>query len=326
MYFRCTIKFMKNFLKSIIFILVVISIGMLINTLTNSNKQSNNFSDGISGFKGIGFFVSNPNDNLHSQIIDWDMKDDYKYSFNNKTGTDLNCNLNVFVTGTQIKLLNTETKDIEYNYKFSIENNEVKEIPVSLLIDDLPDGSYICNFNIVTDYDKYAVDNSEKKVWTSSNYTYMVGIKNNNTTIVPPQSPIVDFQDEFIKETMDYSQFIVNNNKIDFENNSPPKNYIEAPANSIVEVPLIIGGGPTTESLVYATLDNTQILLNNSTNLIYKLKENLASVANVEIQVPEKTGKYELILFSINNFTNKYIDDLSNVKLSTSQRITLISK
>jgi|GEM_PF-5324986 hypothetical protein len=316
----------KKFLQAILFFILIISIGMGINiymfkdnisptVATNSNEE----------IKGCGLFIANKNNNTHNQVIDFTNIDDYSYHLINKTGKDLECNLNVFINGNQIKLLNKESGNTDSNIKFSIKDNENKEIPIKLCLDSLPKGSYIANFNIVTDYNDYAVYN-EQKVWVDSTYNYTVAIKNDDTVLSIQEVTDGNQEKDYIENIPDSSQLIPNYSKEEFKEGSTPKNCIEADAGSIIELPLILGGSDITESLIYATLDNNQILLNESKTLIYNLIENNASETKVKIHVPDKTGKYELLFFSLSNFRNLDIYDFGGIRFSTSHRITLVSK
>lgn len=282
---------------------------------TNSNEE----------IKGCGLFISNKNNNIHNQVIDFTHIDDYSYNLINKTGKDLECNLNVFINGNQIKLLNKESGKTDYNIKFSIKDNENKEIPIKLCLDNLPKGSYIANFNIVTDYNDYAVYN-EQKVWLNSTYNYTVAIKNNDDAVSIQEATHGNQGKDHIGNIQDSSQFIANYSKDEFEEGATPKNYIEADSGSIIEIPLIMGGSDTTESLIYATLDNNQILLNESKTLIYDLIENTASETKVKIHVPDKAGKYELLFYSLSNFRDVDINNFGGIRFSDSHRITLVSK
>ena len=293
--------------------------------MTKDNTSSTVTTNSDEEIKGCGLFISNKNNNIHNQVIDFTHIDDYSYNLINNTGKDLECNLNVFINGNQIKLLNKENGNTDYNIKFSIKDNEDKEIPIKLCLDNLPKGSYITNFNIVTDYNDYAVYN-EQKVWLNSTYDYAVAIKNNDDVLSIQEGMHGNPGKDYIENIPDSSQFIANYSKDEFEEGSKPKNYIEAEASSIIEIPLIMGGRDTTESLIYATLDNNQILLNESKTLIYDFIENNASETKVKIHVPYKTGKYELLFFSLSNFRNLDINDFGGIRFSTSHRITLVSK
>lgn len=319
MHFKCIINTMKKFLKAILFIIILISISIIINMYLNKSNVNNKNKP-----TGLGLFISNKNNSIHNQVIDYTHIDDYTYNLNNQTGKDLDCNLNVFMNGKKVKLLNNENGTIDYNIKFSINNDENKKIPISLKLDDIPKGSYIVNFNIVTDYDKYAIDNPEK-VWQSSTYNYTVAITNNDNTLSIPSVDNIK-SNQISIENVEYSQFIANYSEDEFKANSSCKNYIEANTGSIIEIPFILGGCDTTEMLVYGTLNNNQILLNNSDILVYNLVKNTAIVDNIKIQVPDKSGKYELLFYSFNNFRNVDINDFGGINFSKSHRITLIAK
>ena len=43
----------------------------------------------------------------------------------------------------------------------------------------------------------------------------------------------------------------------------------------------------------------------------------------MKIKAPSQSGKYELLFYSVNNFTNTNINDYAQLKYSTSHRITL---
>jgi len=316
----------KKFLQGILFFILIISIGIGINRyMTKDNTSPTVTTNSDEEIKGCGLFISNKNNNIHNQVIDFMNINDYSYNLINKTGKDLECNLNVFINGNQIKLLNKDSGDTDYNIKFSIKDNENKEIPIKLCLDSLPKGAYIANFNIVTDYNNYAVYNKQK-VWVDSTYNYTVAIKNNDNVLSIQETTHGNEGKDYIENILDSSQLIPNYSKDEFEEGSTPKNYIEADAGSIIEIPLILGGSDITESLIYATLDNNQILLNESKTLIYDLIENSANETRVKIHVPDKIGKYELLFFSLSNFRNLDIDDFGGIRFSTSHRITLVSK
>lgn len=296
--------------------------GIYINKESISTEVSTNPTGEL---KGMGLFIANKNNDIHNQVIDFLHIDDYKYNLTNKTGKNLNCNLNVFINGKQIKLLNKENGNTDYNIKFTINDTESKDIPIKLCLDNLPQGAYIANFNIVTDYDKYANENTEK-VWNDSTYNYTVAIINNNGNLSIQDTNNIKVGDNYIENMPDMRQFIVNYTKSEFEAGELPQNNIEANAGSIIQVPVILGGKDTIESLLYATLDNEQILLNDSAVLRCNTERNKVSIFNVNIHVPDKIGKYELLFYSLSNFKDVDINDFGGLEFSPSYRITLISK
>lgn len=312
-------KIIKKLITFILFVSISISIGLIITNISKSGDKQTNNTDGL---KGLGLFISNKNNNIHNHIIDYSHLDDYKYTFINNTGKDLDCNLNVFVNGKQISLLNTNNGQSDLNFKFSVNNDDSIDIPIKLILDNLKAGSYIVNFNIVSDYDKYAVD-TEDDVWLTSCYNYTVGIENNSKVLDISEAKTPLKSNEIIDNMKNSSQFIVNYSKLDFENGSKPLNYIKASSNTTITIPIVIGGSDATNSLIYATLDNKQIKINDSDVIVCNLKENIASVINLNLTVPNKPGKYELLFYSLNNFINSNIENYGDLKFSQSHRITL---
>ncbi|WP_252238769.1 hypothetical protein [Clostridium sp. VAP51] len=317
---------LQNLIKSILFIIVIISIGITLNILRqNTSNTISNESTDDNLCKGIGLFISNKDNNIHNHVINYSNIDDYSYKFMNTTGKDINCTLNVFVNGKQVELLDTENNTLNNKYNFSINDGEDKNIPIKLNLDTLDTGSFIVNFNLILDSNDNAI-NKDEKVWITSTYNYIVGIENGDSTITIPEAknPILSEQENIIDAIPDSDQFIINYSKDEFLSNSIAKNYIETSPNQIVEIPLIVGGNSSVNSLIYATLNNKQTLINNSDVLVCNLIKNKCTATNFKITAPDTPGNYELIFYSISNFDSENIDNVYNLKYSSSNRITLV--
>lgn len=316
-------KLNNKIFKKLILITTFFSISFIILPMIINMYQNNNIhSLENDGLKGLGLFISNKYNDIHNQVIDYSHIDDYKYSLTNKTGKDLECNLNVFVNGKQTCILNTDSGQSGYNFKFSINDNDSLDVPIKLVLNNLQDGAYIVNFNIVSDYDEYAVDNNVDTVWLTSTFNYTFAIENNSKNLNIPENNNVLTSDEFIDNITEY-QFIANYTKNDLKNELKPKNYIEAKPNTNINVPIVIGGSDKTISLLYATLDNNQIKINNSDTLVYNSQIDQASVIHINLDVPSQSGKYELLFYSLSNFKDTNVEDYGSLKFSPSHRITL---
>ncbi|EHA6442205.1 TPA: hypothetical protein I9081_002480 [Clostridium perfringens] len=307
--------------KTILFFIFILILGIGINKYF-SKEDSNSFDAPISG---LGLFVfTEDNPQMHNQILDSSILNNYKYKFMNKTGKDLECNLNIFVNGIQINIQDIENDSLSNNFKFFLKNNESKVLPIKPILDNLKNGLNIVNLNIITDNNTNAIDVNEK-VWLKSTYNYTLEINNNGNELK---------KDDFIlKQAKNYisienlpneNQFIINNTKEDLEKEIAPKNFIKAKKGSNVSLPIILGGGNSTELLLYGTLNNNQIIINNSLNLYYNLKENKYTIDNIEIKAPEKEGKYEMVFYGVFNLEKTNFNDINSIETRASHRITLI--
>lgn len=316
--------FKKTFFSTLIIISLFFcgtAINLLFNNIFNKPTTATAYEDPMTG---MGLFISTTNDkSVHNQIIDTNYLNEYIYTFTNNTGNGLNCRLSVFINGNQVELLNTLDDTIMTNSDFFINNNESKDIPINLSLPDLDDGLYMATFSLVTDYDTYAIDNNEN-IWNDSVYNYDVAVSKNSSSLNISTSKSTFELEEYSSDISEFNQFIVNYSNSQTNNAIEINNHINSTAGSKLSIPLILGGGDTTESLLFATVDNKQILLNNSTTQTYSFEPNKCYKTMVELSVPDSPGNYELLFYSISNFNKFTSDNFADAKSETSHRITLV--
>ncbi len=315
-------KIKKENIKFIVFLVILFLIGNLISFIIINKNSKPVETESNTGISGLGLFISDKSNNIHNSIIDYKRIKDYSYKFMNRTGNDLECSLSIFIDGKQISILNLDTTQADSNFKFFIADNEDIDLPISLIMENLQEGAHSVNFSIISDYNEYAIDN-EADVWMTSTYNYTAAIENNSDALYIPEVANMPLDKDDICEEKDTSQFIANFDKEGFKNDDKPANCIISKPDEIIEVSLVIGGSDTSNMLIYATLDNKQIKINNSDSIVYQLSRDNISEVNVKIKAPSQSGKYELLFYSVNNFTNTNINDYAQLKYSTSHRITL---
>ena len=316
-------KIIKENIKFLIVLVILFLVGNLMSLIIiNKNSKPMDF-ESDTGISGLGLFISDKTNNIHNSIIDYKRMADYNYKFMNRTGNDLECSLSVFIDGKQISILNIETAQVDNSFKFFIEDNEDLDLPISLIVENLQEGAYSVDFSIVSNYDEYAIDN-DADVWMTSTYNYTAAIDNGGSIFYNSEVANMMSVKEEIGEEQDVSQFVANFDKEKFINSEKPSNFIISKPDEIIEVPLVIGGSGTSNVLIYATLDNKQIKLNDLDNVVYKLSEGNMAEVGVKLKSPSQPGKYELLFYSVNNLINTQISECEQLKLSTSHRITLI--
>lgn len=318
---------MKNKLKYLFVITFVIIMGLLINKLINYPNKD--FHIDKTKPQGLGLFISNNNDTLHHLKIDISKISDYQYIFTNNTGKDLNFSITMFINGEQIKLIDPTSNTYENHINLNIENQKSKSIPLMPYLENLSEGSYIANLVLIDDYQKNAINHNEK-TWINSTYKYNFILSNKTDKLIFPKENYIEANKEFIEEYSDLSQFLINVSKDSLNKNLITSSTIDASPGTLIDIPIILGGGEMNSALLYATLNSTQISINSNNYIKYNLNKNNFIYDNITIKAPDKPGKYELLFYSTSSSPqldiNKPDTISTSIKTNISNRVTLTIK
>ena len=310
---------MKKIIKLVIFLIIVLIIGRVLNSVIHKEKDNINEAP----MKGMGLFIENKKNNIHNSSIQYNDINDYSYKFTNATGKSLDCKLNIFIDGKQITMLDKSKSSVIDSYDFIISNNESIILPINLLIDNISKGIHSITFNVISDYNNYAID-KKNETWVDSCYNYNAVLINESEEIF-----LKNTSSEYmgtISDTVEqeYNQLLPNFTINQLEENRSPENYIKATPSSSLKIPLIIGGGDNSQNILYCVLDNKQIKLSDKKILIYNHEINKSVVTEVTINTPSEVGKYDMIFYSLDDFDKISSNESYDFRIRSSYRITLL--
>lgn len=283
--------------KYYLIVLISILIVIVVNTLTTYKERSVKTNSNYS-IEGLGFYIKEKNGDIVKEL-DINKIDSYEFVLINNSPSDKELCLSILYGYIQedFKIEN----EIMNVYNFVIKSHNEIVLPVKLLekLNTENYNNYIFTF----------VENKNKELKKELNYTFTVKVKNedNNQVNYPIENKISNIA---------YEEFEFDGLNIIPDVNVEDEEYISINTDK-VNIPITLGGGDSSDYLVYCLVNGKQEYIDGNLIKRYKIKEKHAIKDNIEISLESK-GLNQLRLYIVENPESL---DLKSYQIETSKTL-----